>query len=441
MKNNLLLVNLPCHSTMQDFVENKYNYNPSLGLLAITEYLTMFGFNSYIQDYNYSEMNYFELNNFIEENNITVVGITVYTENLNILFKFARTLKSLKKDIIIIAGGPHATLRPEEVIKSKSIDYVTTKDGESTFLELMLYLEKGEEVININDIKGLIYKNNNEKIINESRNGVTELDLLPIVNRERVDISRYKTVVTMYSSKGCPGLCIYCSASSISGARYRMRNIRNVFLECQLIYHQIGKTTNKIFFIDDTFTVNTRRLKEFCDLCNTMDFKMLWSCESRVDVMTEEIADLIAKSKCYSIQFGVESGNQDVLNSLRKHIDLKHLENIVGYLSKYNIGVFTSFIIGHYTDTEETMLETIEFSRKLRRLNMNVDFAISINTPFPGTWQYENSEEIGLNIIDKDYSHYNLATPVFTTKNFDIEKLLEIYAKSNSYSYLNEKKA
>ena len=65
MKNNLLLVNLPCHSTMQDFVENKYNYNPSLGLLAITEYLTMFGFNSYIQDYNYSEMNYFELNNFI----------------------------------------------------------------------------------------------------------------------------------------------------------------------------------------------------------------------------------------------------------------------------------------------------------------------------------------------------------------------------------------
>ena len=136
MKNKLLCVNLPCYSTIQDFVENDYQYNPALGLLALTEYATMFGFESYVKDFNYNEVNYDELFEFIESKGITVIGFTSYTENLNIMFKFMRMIKSYNRDIVLVVGGPHATLRPDEVIKNRNVDYVIPNDGESTLLEL-----------------------------------------------------------------------------------------------------------------------------------------------------------------------------------------------------------------------------------------------------------------------------------------------------------------
>ncbi len=433
MRKNVLLLNLPCYSSLKDFVDNAYSYNPSLGLLSITEYLTMYGFNVTVLDFNYTEINYYELSNIIEEKEIGVVGFTSYTENLNIMFKVMRAVKKVNEDIKVIAGGPHATLKPKEIIKSRYVDYVITKDGESTFLELMMYLEMGEELISLKDIPGIVYKENKTQIHNVDRGVIRDLDLLPIINRERVDINRYDDIVSMYTSKGCPAKCIYCSASFISGSKYRTRNIKNVFLECQLIYNQVNSSTDKLFFIDDTFTVNTKRVREFCELYNKYNLKMLWSCESRVDVMTDELVDVIASTGCFSIQFGVESGNQEVLNKIRKNITIEHLIHIIDYLKKYKIGIFTSFILGHYCDTEETMMETINLTRKLVEINNNVEFGVSINTPFPGTWQYDNSEEIGLEIVDKDYSKYNLITPVIRTSNFEAERLNELLDIANSF--------
>ncbi|WP_303862542.1 radical SAM protein [Alkalibaculum bacchi] len=432
MKNKLLCVNLPCYSTIQDFVENDYQYNPALGLLALTEYATMFGFESYVKDFNYNEVNYDELFEFIESKGITVIGFTSYTENLNIMFKFMRMIKSYNRDIVLVVGGPHATLRPDEVIKNRNVDYVIPNDGESTLLELLVYLEKGEEIISPNNITGLIYKEDGKKIMNESRNGVTDLNLLPVINRTRVEIDRYRSIVSVYTSKGCPAKCIYCSASAISGAKYRMRDIRNVFLECQVIYNQVNSDTDKLYFIDDTFTVNKQRVNEFCDLHTSYEHKMAWSCESRVDVMTKELVDKIGNSNCFSIQFGVESGNQEVLDNINKDIQLEHLKKIVKHIGKYKIGVFLSLMLGHYSDTEETMQQTMDLVEEMVDVNPNVEYGISINTPFPGTYQYEHAEELGIEIMDQNYSHYNLVTPVIRTKNFNEELLHEMYVKANS---------
>lgn len=432
MKNKLLLVNLPCYSTMQDFVENSYQYNPSLGLMAITEYISMFGFEAYVRDYNYENMDYVSLLDFINEKEITVIGVTSYTENLNIMLKFVRIIKQQKSNIKIIVGGPHATLRPEDIIKSRFVDAVMSKDGESIFLELMIYYEYGNDLISLDKIDGIYYNQNKKKYKNSPREVITDLDLLPVINRERVDAEKYKSIVSVYTSKGCPAKCIYCSASAISGAKYRMRNIKNVFLECQVIYTQVNKETDKLYFIDDTFTVNLKRVKEFCSLVHEYDLKMLWSCESRVDVMNENIADLIAESHCFSIQFGVESGNQTVLNNIKKNIKLCHLEKMVAYMKKYKIGIFLSLILGHYCDTEETMLETVELAKRLSSVNPNVEFGISINTPFPGTWQYEHADELGMKIIDNDYSHYNLVTAVIETENFSKDELQNMHKRANS---------
>ncbi|WP_281532251.1 B12-binding domain-containing radical SAM protein [Anaerocolumna aminovalerica] len=432
MKNKVLLINLPCHSTMQDFVDNSFQYNPALGLLAITDYLSMFDFEAFILDYNYNEINYGELFDYINKKGVTMIAFTAYTENLNTMLKFIRIVKKQFRNVKIAVGGPHATLRPEEIIKNQNVDFVLSRDGEATFLELMLHLEMGDDLISLDKIKGLYYSAGEKKIQNEDRQVVSDLNLLPIINRERVDTKRYRSIVSIYSSKGCPAKCIYCSASAISGAKYRMRNIKNVFLECQVIYNQMEPDTDKLYFIDDTFTVNVKRVREWCSLCNEYKLKMKWSCESRVDVMNEEIIDLIAGTDCFSIQFGVESGNQEVLNKIKKNIKLSHLERIVDYVKQYKIGIFLSLILGHFCDTEETMMETIELARRLRKLNPNVEYGISVNTPFPGTWQYENADKIGLRITDRDYSNYDLITPVIETEHFNKARLEELRNVANS---------
>ena len=220
METKLLLINLPCYLSMKDFVENSYSYNPSLGLLAIAEYVSMFGFSAKVIDYNYAELDYYSLEEFICKEGISVVGVTAYTENLNLLFKFAKVLKDINRNLTIVVGGPHATLKPNEVIKNRYVDYVTVHDGEASMLELLLHFEYGDSFIKIDQIGGISTRKN----VLMQRGNVSDLSLLPIINRLKAQPERYNMVVTLYSSKGCPAKCIYCAASFISGSKYRIRN-------------------------------------------------------------------------------------------------------------------------------------------------------------------------------------------------------------------------
>ena len=433
MKTKTLLINLPCYLSMKDFVENDYGYNPSLGLLAIAEYLGLFEFETKVIDYNYTNIDYESLERIILDENYSVVGITAYTENLNLVLKFSKTIKKINKHITVVVGGPHATLKPEDIVKSRYVDCVTVRDGEATFLELLSYFEFGGEFIPKQALEGVIFNNEPYKI----RDNVTDLSLLPIINRDKMDSSKYKNVVTIYSSKGCPGKCIYCAASFISGARYRIRNVYSIFLECWLIYYQLNKTVDRLFFIDDTFTVHKKRTKDFCHLVKKYNYPLLWSCESRIDVMKKETIDLFTESNCYAIQFGVESGSQYVLDTIKKNIDLAHLEEIVSYASKYAMEIFLGFMLGHYVDTIETMQDTINYIKRMLKINQYVQYSVSINTPFPGTWQYEHANEIGLTITDFDYSHYNLITPVIKTKFFDKVVLEKLFEQANALRVTN----
>ena len=209
-------------------------------------------------------------------------------------------------------------------------------------------------------------------------------------------------------------------------------------MECWLIYHQLGATVDKLFFIDDTFTVHKRRTKEFCNLVTTYKLPLLWSCESRIDVIDYSSIDLFAQSSCYAIQFGVESGNQDILDTIKKQINLEHLADIVGYADRYNLEIFLGFMLGHYPDTPETMQDTLDFISRMLSINKNIRFSVSVNTPFPGTWQYEHADEIGLTIFDPDYSHYNLVTPVIKTEYFDKDVLVDYFDRANAIKYSGE---
>lgn len=429
----MLLINLPIKTQFQKFVEDEIEYNPSLGLLAIASFLNMHGYKVIVKDFNYEMYSLDLIIDIIEKFEPLLVGITAYTENVKEVIRLSRQIKKLSPQTNIIAGGPHATLRPEDLIKSRYIDFVSMKEGESVFLELIQYLENPdkENGIQLDWIHGLVYRKNGIVIKNPQKKYITKLDLLPIMNRNLMEMPHYSGTVNVSTSRGCPANCIYCAATALSGACYRVRDIKNVFQEILWIEQYYGKQIERYYFVDDTFTVDVDRVYAFISLRKNIDGNWKWACESRVDVMTESLLDEMYENGCDSIQFGVESGNQKVLDKIHKKIELSQVWKMVSYAAQYDMEICLSFMFGHYCDTLDTMEDTVQFMKDIKAINANVKFGIGYNTPLPGTWQYTRADEIGLKILTTDYSKYDLITPIIETEAFTTKDLEDMYYHAN----------
>lgn len=425
-----ILISLPIKTAYLDYMESDMKYNPPLGLLSIASYLNVFGFKAEICDYNTKIFDLQLLIETIHENNLLLVAITVYTENFSQVLRMASQLKRGCQDLKIAVGGPHATIMPQELVNSCYIDYVTIGDAESEYLELLTALKYPELGIDINMIPGVMTKENKSNRMIPER--LPELDLLPVINRHLVEIDRFDDTINMYTSKGCPANCIYCAATAISGAKYRMKSVEAIFLEIMLLQSTLKKDI-QYYFIDDTFTAVPERVFKFTELLKKSGVSIQWMCESRVDVMTEEMLDEMHKTGCRSLQFGVESGNQMVIDKIRKKIKLSDIEHFVKYSSKYDIEIYLSFMIGHFCDTIETMNDTYNFMVKMWGLNHNLRIAVSYNTPMPGTWQFTHSDDIGFTYLSENYSDYDLITPIVVTDNFSQIELESMYDKITKF--------
>jgi radical SAM superfamily enzyme YgiQ (UPF0313 family) len=217
-----------------------------------------------------------------------------------------------------------------------------------------------------------------------------------------------------------------------------MRSAENVFSEIYFLAVIHGATFLTIS--DDSFTISHRRVKRVCDLVVSSGIEINWRCESRVQGMTKDVLARMAKAGCVSIQFGVESGSQSVLNKIRKNLNLEHLPVVLQAACDVGISPICMFIFGHYCDTLETMQQTLDLARGLlERYQSGNIFAI--NTPFPGTYQYDHREELGLylyseawqNFSPEDNNLYNVYTD-----NFDRDMLARFYFDAQDYMLTRE---
>jgi len=184
-------------------------------------------------------------------------------------------------------------------------------------------------------------------------------------------------------------------------------------------------------FVDDTITVDPKRIERICRYIINSGIELVWGCESRVDSIArnEDIIKLMAKAGCRVIRFGVESGVQEILDEIKKGIIIEQILDAVKFASRYGIEVHASFIIGHPSDTMETIKQTAQFAYELREIHeVKVNWAIL--TPFPGTYVYEHRDELGIKINTFDWSMYTYhepVTPVISTKNLSARELVEAY--------------
>lgn len=179
---------------------------------------------------------------------------------------------------------------------------------------------------------------------------------------------------------------------------------------------------------DDTFTVNKRRLRQFCTYMIKSDLNknIRWKCESRIDVLDEESVKLMSQAGCIALHMGIESRSQEVVNSLNKHINLSNISNVFELLQKYSIRPLCSFIIGNHSDTHETLNMTSEFINEIRK-KYNAKVAVSPNTPLPGTALYNDPQKFGISIKSNNWSDFSLMKVIIETSNLTQDEIRNYY--------------
>jgi len=359
--------------------------------------------------------------------NYDLIGLTATTptfENAEFLCKLVKENSSA----ITILGGIHATISPEECAKSKFIDYVVRGEGEETIIELIESLEKNKNLKEIKKIKGLSFKDKNKIFNTPNRDLIKNLDEIPFPARHLFNHQKYtypdsllSPVMPIITSRGCPHGCTYCCTKLIFTRRVRFRSAKNVVDEIEFLIKKYK--VKEIHLWDDNFTLNKQRVFEIRDELKKRNIKINFAFPNglRVDQVDEDILKCLKDMGVYSMAFGVESGNQIILDNVKKGTNLSQIEKAYKIAKKLNFETWGFFMIGLPGETKSTIKKTINFAKKI-----NPDIAkFHILKPFPGTEIFNQLKEQNL-ITNFDYSAFGIHTrPVHRLPSLSEDDLLK----------------
>jgi len=322
-------------------------------------------------------------------NDADVVGLTAMTPAINAAANIAYCLKQINPDLTIVLGGAHTTLLPEETLASiPEIDMLVRGEGEETFIELLRAIEYEKP---LSEINGINYRENGKIISTVARSTTIDLDSLPFLAYNLLPQRRYKPrpphgralpFAAIITSRGCPYRCSYCS-KPVFGNEFRGQSPERVVDE--IVYLKRTFDIKEFAFYDDVFTLDKKRAYTIADEIMKRELKIDWTCETRVNLVDKELLNHIKQAGCYSIAYGIESGSQEIINTLNKDITVEQVEDAVRLSREVGIQTIGYFMIGNPGESPETIKQTIQFAKKLK-----LDFVqFSVTIPFPGTKLYE----------------------------------------------------
>lgn len=376
-----------------------------LNLLTIAAPLLKSGHRVKILDLNNIEYPDNSLAKVMKEFRPQFVGITSTTPLIKKIYKITERIKEISKNTIVIAGGPHPSALPEEVLLESRIDCVVRGEGDLVFKDIV------ENGINQN-ISNIFFKKNGLVVSSkEQGNFISDLDSLPFPAYEILDIKKYyqprissrkAPLGYLETSRGCYGRCIFCN-KNIHGFKMRMKSSKRVVDEMQ---RMIGLGFRELQIIDDIFTADMNRAYAICDDIIKRRLKFPWYPRGgiRVDRVTLDLLKIMKRAGCYRIPFGVESGSQRILNLINKNITLDQVKRAVDLAKSSGLEVECYFMLGLPTETEKDLKETINFA-----IGLNPDYAkFAITIPLPGTQMFEMMHAKG-QIKTKDWAKYNFS--------------------------------
>jgi radical SAM superfamily enzyme YgiQ (UPF0313 family) len=356
----------------------------------------------------------------------SIVGITASTPTFPNALRVARFIKAWEKDCTTVLGGPHATGAPGECVAAGAFDFVCLGEGEQAMLDLSMAILKG--IADPKGISGFAHAGAEGQFVRAATTQrLKQLDALPFPARDLLDLGSYHQKGSIVSSRGCPIGCDFCACTAIAGQSYRVHSIDRVLNEMEHVLEQ--HKCRHFDFHDDTFNLRPRRVSEFCSALRNRHLDVEWGCFCRAAQMTPSMAKSMAKAGCRVIQFGVESGSDEVLRSLNKQTSTAQVEAAVRAAAKAGIDqIVCGFIIGHAADTVRSVKETIRFGLHLRDLGAT-RLTLSLLTPYPGTRVYENRKQLGIELLTDDWEQYTFSRVVMETAHLKREKLRILYVE------------
>lgn len=363
---------------------------PCIGVAYIAAVLEKDGHSVEIIDNYVMKYQESEIVEYINSSRPDVVGISVLTPSVNFSLRLAKEIKINNKKIILISGNVHPTLFPEEFLKEGCFDIVVRGEGEATMSELMFVISQKKD---LGSVKGISYFKEGKVFNNERRPVIENLDQLPMPAWHLLPYKEYglfpfadikKPILTIMATRGCPYNCKYCSLSYMDKA-YRKRSPANIVDEMEILTEKFG--IKQIGFVDPIFPLENDYAVAVLDeiIKRGINKQIIWIAETRADILNESLIKKMKEAGCRRLIFGLESGTQEVLNSIGKSISFEKVRSVIKLLKVNNMESIGLFMIGLPGENEDMIRQTFKYSR-----DIGIDFAkYAMTVPFPGSELYE----------------------------------------------------
>jgi len=375
---------------------------------------------------------------------ILCVGISTMTgTQIKFALKAADIVRRLKPHVPIIWGGVHPTLSPIETIRDPLVDIVVVGEAENTFPDLVqALLEKRT----LDDISGIVYKNDEMDIIRTKERNYADLDQLPDIPYHLVDTTKYfydiigENALPMIFSRGCPHRCTFCYRSNFPPPKWRPLSLEKIRKEIKALI-RLGART--IIPLDDNFFVNKERVIRICEMLEEEKIRLNFHVNCRIDYadkMGENELILLKRSGFVSWDFGIESGSQKTLDFMKKDINIDQVHRV--NLKLKNVGILPtySFMGGFLNETYEDLKKTLALMFKIITDYPEAHLSpIKIFTPFPNTRMIETLPDSYWRQPTslREWAKYDYNTPHITWHSKKLTRLLE---KISFYSYFIDNK-
>ena len=341
-----------------------------------------------------------------------------------------KKLKDLNPGVKVIAGGPHSSVYPAEMLKgNRGVDYVIRGEYEEGVVELLKCLRDNGDPARV---AGITYRNAGELMETAPRPLIDPLDSLPAPAYDMFPASwraepdlywdgfcQHRPAVQMHASRGCPYRCNFCLWNQVmyGNGKYRTFRSARVLAEMEELVKRYG--VKEIYFDDDDFTINKAHVEELCRGLIEKKLDVKWSCMGDAINLTEELVALMAESGCVGIKFGVETGSSRMIKDLGKPVNLEKVKEVVRWCAAVKIKTHATFALGLLGEDERSAEETLLYLEDLGTDTIQV----SIATPFPGTKFFEAAEREGL-LKTKEWDKYDgKAGEVISHRYLDLDRV------------------